>query len=426
MKYIKCISIVTAALMAVVTLQAQTYNDSVRTHTWSVYVQGGASNYYGVRSPLFDNSKKTISPDLSLGIKYNWKPWVRVGLNAGYTMLKATNKGVISNTSTTEGYLVDGKYPATLETTVDIIQNRNNTHVFGLDANIDFNIADIWHKRKAQWFNLYAGVGVGYMRGWNRNSTTSSYNMEAIAQGDSYFNVYSHSGMTSAVNKAHFDALYIPASLSLEFDVQRQLTLGLIGQFKYLPMNKDYSPKGIYSAGIVIRYNFVKSKSKLQQKQILDLYYQLKSSNDDCNDKVLAAQREAADKVKQLENENDNLKQELASARTNNDKLSDIQNTIVYFDNCAWNLSEDNQGRLDKIVRVLKKNPETKVTLIGSANATGKSKYNQKFSDNRVETVKQYLQQQGISDSQFAPDVSLGEKGMTRSVDCRRVIVVVQ
>ncbi len=127
-----------------------------------------------------------------------------------------------------------------------------------------------------------------------------------------------------------------------------------------------------------------------------------------------------------IENENDNLKQELASARTNNDKLSDIQNTIVYFDNCAWNLSEDNQGRLDKIVRVLKKNPETKVTLIGSANATGKSKYNQKFSDNRVETVKQYLQQQGISDSQFAPDVSLGEKGMTRSVDCRRVIVVVQ
>ena len=55
---------ITVVPMATVTLQAQTYNDSVRVRTWSVYMQGGISSYHGVRSELFDNSKRTMAPDL--------------------------------------------------------------------------------------------------------------------------------------------------------------------------------------------------------------------------------------------------------------------------------------------------------------------------------------------------------------------------
>ena len=63
------------------------------------------------------------------------------------------------------------------------------------------------------------------MRGWNRNSQTWSYNERATATGDAYFNGYSHSYLKSSEDKKHFNALYIPLSLSLEFDIQRHAYL---------------------------------------------------------------------------------------------------------------------------------------------------------------------------------------------------------
>lgn len=286
---------ITVVLMATVTLQAQTYNDSVRVRTWSVYMQGGISSYHGVRSELFDNSKRTMAPDLNLGVKYNIQPWVRLGVNAGYTMLKSSGNHSLSITTTDHNFLI-GDRTGTLELKSDRLQNLNNTYLAGVDANADFNILEIWPKRKAQWLSLYAGAGVGYMRGWNRNSQTWSYNERATATGDAYFNGYSHSYLKSSEDKKHFNALYIPLSLSLEFDIQRQLTLGVIGQYKCIPTKSDFSPKGIYSAGVVIRYNFVKSKSKLQRKQIADLYSELDASQVDCASAKATLQRQSEKK----------------------------------------------------------------------------------------------------------------------------------
>ena len=43
----KRLTIVAAVIATATTLQAQTYNDTVRTHTWSVYIQGGGTLYHG-------------------------------------------------------------------------------------------------------------------------------------------------------------------------------------------------------------------------------------------------------------------------------------------------------------------------------------------------------------------------------------------
>ncbi|WP_455664080.1 hypothetical protein [Phocaeicola sp.] len=255
MKHLRTILTVTAAFAVAVTLQAQTYNDTVKTtNTWSVYVQGGASSYHGVRSELFDHSERTAAPDLNLGVKYNLKPWIRFGANVGYTQLKSTDKHILSSTVTDNNYPI-GDHIGTLEVQSDRMQNRNNAHLLGLDINADFNILGLWPQRKAQWLNLYAGAGLGYMHGWNRNSQTWVYNEEGVAQGDGYYNVYTHAYMESFTDKKQFNALYVPLSLSLEFDVQQQLTIGVVCQYKYMPTKAEFTPKGIYSAGIVVRYN---------------------------------------------------------------------------------------------------------------------------------------------------------------------------
>ena len=406
---------ITVVLMATVTLQAQTYNDSVRVRTWSVYMQGGISSYHGVRSELFDNSKRTMAPDLNLGVKYNIQPWVRLGVNAGYTMLKSSGNHSFSITTTDHNFLI-GDRTGTLELKSDRLQNLNNTYLAGVDANADFNILEIWPKRKAQWLNLYAGAGVGYMRGWNRNSQTWSYNERATATGDAYFNGYSHSYLKSSEDKKHFNALYIPLSLSLEFDIQRQLTLGVIGQYKCIPTKSDFSPKGIYSAGVVIRYNFVKSKSKLQRKQIADLYSELDASQVDCASAKATLQRQSRDE----------LKRQIESINSTAAGKGEETSAIIYFENDSWELSSKGGEQLQVLAEKLKTHPEKKIMLISSANTVGHENRNKKLSSNRLNTVKQFLLSQGVSDTQFKTEVSLGDYGMTTSSDCRRVIVITQ
>ena len=214
----KRLTIVAAVITTATTLQAQTYNDTVRTHTWSIYGQGGVSYYHGMRGADVSDSRRPISPDAAVGLKYNIKPWVRIGLNLEYTMLKATGKHVASSTVTKNDFVITdpstGKtYPAPLETKIDRIQNRYNMHYAMADLNFDFNIMEFWHNRKAQKFNLWLGVGAGYLHGWNRFSATTSYRELAVAKGEGYYNVYSHDYLTSDVEKKQVNIYTATANL---------------------------------------------------------------------------------------------------------------------------------------------------------------------------------------------------------------------
>ena len=63
--------------------------------------------------------------------------------------------------------------------------------------------------------------------------------------------------MKSHAFNEHVDAMYIPATLSLEYDLSSRWTAGVFGRYSCLPLNKDLTPKGMYSAGVVLRFNFV-------------------------------------------------------------------------------------------------------------------------------------------------------------------------
>ena len=154
---IKRLTLAVADLATAATLQAQTYNDTVRTHTWSVYIQGGGTLYHGMRGMDEIAKRKHIMPFGGVGVKYNIKPWVRLGLNLEYDMLRSTDKGMLSTTTNKDYEIKDpstGKtYPTTLETKMDRFQNRYTMQYAMADLNVDFNIMEFWHNRKAQQLN---------------------------------------------------------------------------------------------------------------------------------------------------------------------------------------------------------------------------------------------------------------------------------
>ena len=68
----------------------------------------------------------------------------------------------------------------------------------------------------------------------------------------------------------------------------------------------------------------------------------------------------------------------------------------VFFDFDKSNLKPESFIELDKLVELLKKNSNLKVEIGGYTDDKGDEKYNQILSQNRAETVLQYLVQKGI------------------------------
>ena len=426
---IKRLTLAVAVLATAATLQAQTYNDTVRTHTWSVYIQGGGTLYHGMRGMDEIAKRKHIMPFGGVGVKYNIKPWVRLGLNLEYDMLRSLDKGMLS-TTTNRGYEIKdpstGKtYPTTLETKMDRFQNRYTMQYAMADLNVDFNIMEFWHNRKAQQLNLWLGVGVGYLRGWSRNSTTFSYREMAVAKGEGYYNVYTHNYMKSHAFNEHVDAMYIPATLSLEYDLSSRWTAGVFGRYSYLPLNKDLTPKGMYSAGVVLRFNFV-SKVMPSNKAC---YYRALSEQAEMK---AAYEQQLQDKLR----ENESLASQLSASKKDNaelkamlddcEKSKKLTSYDVYFTLNKSNITTQEKIRLRNFIQRLKEQGNYKLTIIGEASSDGPSSKNYKLSEERLNNVVDYLRKRGIEDFSIKLEKAIGDSNDCPKEECRRVQITVE
>ena len=407
------------AVSAMAGLQAQTYNDTVRTHTWSVFAQGGLSYWRGMRGGDFYPSRRPLTPDFGIGVNYNIKPWVRVGLKAEYTMLKSTGDAVRVASSQKEGYMVNDR-STTLTTTIDRVQNRNNMNVFMADLHADFNVMDIWHNRKAQKFNLWIGTGVGYWHGWNRHSQTFSYREEAVAKGDGYNNVYNHNYLASQADKAQTNALYIPVSLAAEYDITPRWTAGIYAEGKLLPLKKDLTPKGIAMAGVRISYNFVGNKVKSYKSLYEDALAQQETLKRCCADKESALARLA-----EAQKENDKLKSQLVEAQNNKPAAVQSQECkkghVVYFGAGKCDLSASEKIRLDQYIDEAKKN-DNKLLLVGEASKDGSAAKNQALSEKRLQSVLSYLNDKGIKNVRIGEKKAIGAQAQGDET-FRRVVI---
>lgn len=244
------------------------HNDSLRTKTWSVYLQGGVGGFYGMRGPedQYSRDSRYLAPTMDFGFMYYPRPWLRFGLDFGYTYLKSADHGVMSR-STTYPSVTIGEFTGTLTVDEARIQNKNFTHVPSADLTIGINFVEIWRERESQWFNIWLSVGAGYMHGWNHYTSTWAVDENLVDDGPGHYNVYSHSYVESQGENNQFNTLYVPGLLSVEFDVIPQLTLGMYGRYRYFPIaNMYHTPMAMWDAGLVIRYNIVGHKQGFKTK----------------------------------------------------------------------------------------------------------------------------------------------------------------
>lgn len=421
-KYIYCI--VAFSLFATI-VSAQTYNDSVRTNTWSIYIQGGVSGYHGARGDFFKGSEQLYSPMVGIGVKYNIRPWIRLGFNADFTTIKSLDKSILENKTITPNFKV-GDYYTDLVVESKRIQNKNDLYLIGRDINVDFNVMQIWPNRGAQWFNIYLGVGVGWANLNNHNTVTWTYKEQAVASGSSYNNIFINNRMETTKNKNSLSAIYYPASISFEFDITRQFSAGVIGQYKFFPYESDNTPKGLYNAGITLRYNFVKSKVRLKSEEIANLKDVIEQLKNDCQADKEKLTKEANDKINTLNQKIAEKEREINEIKNSIKPSNDKNGAIVYFDNNSSILTKGNQVLLESIAKCLNDNPNQSAVLYASANSVGSTYSNQKLSDKRLEAVKEFLISNGVNPDQFKFELSLGEYKMDETEECRKVLIVVQ
>jgi outer membrane protein OmpA-like peptidoglycan-associated protein len=97
-------------------------------------------------------------------------------------------------------------------------------------------------------------------------------------------------------------------------------------------------------------------------------------------------------------------KKYLVYNKKSNKIISNTFNSIlqnIYFDANSYALSSRAKNKLDAIANELQQNKEVKLNIIGHSDKTDNNEYNMEISHRRANSVKEYLQKQGVESSQL-------------------------
>lgn len=363
-----------------------TYNDTLRTNSWTIYATGGVSGYHGFRGGSVIGIVKSVAPDISLGIKYNLNSVVRFGLNFGYTKLKSKNADIEYNKTTIENFQVGEYKDATLTIDEAILVNRNDNHLAGVDLNVDLNFLEPSLNRNQRW-NLWFGTGIGLYHGWSRTTVTTAFREEAVAKGDDHFNIYTKDYITTEATFNHINTLYIPARLSVEYDVTPRFTFGVKGEYKYMPLTKVYTPKGLWSANATFAYNFVKKRFKRKSIKaeyegvITDMNSDIARLRDEVSD-LTDRNTIKSERIEKLGKEVDDTRAALLESQR-----------LLRLKGARGNTSADRVSIDDVsvVAQILKDYPKAKAYIKGYSSPDGKSEYKPALGGLRAQDVADIL-----------------------------------
>ena len=409
----------------------------LRTNTWSVYGQIGLS--WGVGVP-YDNVNASgwtnTYPMFGGGLNYNIRPWIRLGLNYKWSKI---NRDQRYSSVIPENYVgTSNAYNQVDWQTKDgglVYSNYRLPH-HDLDLTFEFNFAEIWKNRKAQWFNMYIGVGAGYMfnsgRVYGMSMGTASWQdpdniQNGVQVQDNWKEV---AWVTTGNEKFNADGWYIPVTLNLEFDVDPSWTLGVKGEYDFLIKRKEMAPKGIAYAAATVRYNFsgykfgwkaryknAKAQCEAEKAKMQDRINALRAELD-------AVDLDCPNKLNKALAEIDQLRQQLKEANEKLDRLTK-KGMTVYFDNMKTNVKEEYLAQLADVAELIKSHPGVIVQVVGEANATGPKKLNQRLSEGRVAEVMGVLMENGLTYDQITSTNAIGDASGIVDPKARRVTITV-
>jgi OmpA family. len=397
------------------------YNKEVRTNTWSIYAQGGVSWATGVWYPNIDAKQSyKLSPAVGGGIDYNIRPWVRIGVEYIYSRYRREQRISMFDTKVVpiKAY---GNY----------MMNYHNAKL-----NAGFNFMEIWSNRKAQWFNIYLGTGVGYMMARGNEygmyfSTTQTQNGTTTPVGGS-ISIDNSSSITFTDNvkttnqHSSFDKFYIPTVLSIEADLCRQLTVGVKGEADFLLNRGDIAPKNLIFALATVRFNIGAGK---RAPVVKDYSSEVESLTNRVNALLKEAEQEnarahkAEKENKKLNEENANLKNRLNDCEESKAKMADKETYVVPFDNGSAVVSKAEREKLSLFAQSVR---GKQLSIMAEASTPGTKDGNQRLSERRLESVIKILLEEGLKKENLKPRLAIGAQNGISTPDGRKVTITVE
>ena len=394
-------------------------NKELRTNKWSIYAQGGLSWANGVWYPNIDaKSSYKQSPAVGGGIDFTIRPWVRIGADYIWSRYRREQRFSVidNNVMPVKTY---GNY-------------MMNTH--NIKLGVQFNLMEFWTARKAQWFNIWLGTGLGgtLARGneygvWisnTKNGTSSSIGSDANISNDGTVTITGN--VTTHNRHENFNKLYIPATLHIEADVSRQFTVGVKGEMDWLLNRQEVAPKHLIYALATVRYNFVQSRARKQRDyydgEIAVLNDRANSLRQEADSEKARAEQEAQLRQK-AEQENNDLQRQLDDCQNSKKAVEATPEHYVQFAHNSSYMSREEKDRLRSFARSVK---GEKLTIVAEASTPGTSDYNQLISERRMKRVVDLLLKEGFSLQDLQPQTAIGAKNGKKTFEGRRVTIKVK
>ena len=394
-------------------------NKELRNHTWSIYAQGGLSWANGVWYPNIDaKSSYKQSPAVGGGIDFTIRPWVRIGADYIWSRYRREQRFSVidNNVMPVKTY---GNY-------------MMNTH--NIKLGVQFNLMEFWTARKAQWFNIWLGTGLGgtLARGneygvWisnTKNGTSSSIGSDANISNDGTVTITGN--VTTHNRHENFNKLYIPATLHIEADVSRQFTVGVKGEMDWLLNRQEVAPKHLIYALATVRYNFVQSRARKLRDyydgEIAVLNDRANSLRQEADSEKARAEQEAQLRQK-AEQENNDLQRQLDDCQNSKKAVEATPEHYVQFAHNSSYMSREETDRLRSFARSVK---GEKLTIVAEASTPGTSDYNQLISERRMKRVVDLLLKEGFSLQDLQPQTAIGAKNGKKTFEGRRVTIKVK
>ena len=402
-------------------------NSELRHRTWSVYTQGGLSWATGVWYRNLD-AKRSYRQSAAAGggVDFTIRPWVRVGAEYIWSRYRREQRlsALDAETMPVKAY---GNY----------MMNLHNAKL-----GVGLNLMEIWPERRAQWLNIWAGTGAGYTFGRGNeygihfsNTLTQGGQTTPLTGGASISNddAITITGNVRTTNRhERFNAFYIPASLHVEADLCRRLTVGLKGEADWLLNRGDIAPKGYAFALVTLRYNLVPSRARVQRAyyegEISALGGRLDALRLEA-DRSRARADEAEEALRLAETRNADLQGLLSDceecrARAEAEAVASAApaSHFVQFDHNSTHVGGAEAERLKAFARSVR---GERLSLVAEASTPGGEDYNVRLSERRLRRVVEILVGEGLSAGDLRPATAIGARNGKPSAEGRRVTITV-
>ena len=400
-------------------------NSELRHLTWSVYTQGGLSWATGVWYRNLD-AKRSYRQSAAAGGGFDLtiRPWVRVGAEYIWSRYRREQR---------PSALDAGSMP--VKAYGNYMMNLHNAKL-----GVGLNLMEMWPQRQAQWLNIWAGTGAGYTFGRGNeygihfsSTQTQGGRTTPLTGGASIGNddAVTITGNVRTTNRhERFNTFYIPASLHVEADLGRRLTVGVKGEMDWLLNRGDIAPGRYAFALVTLRYNLVPSRAKVQRAyyegEISALGGRLESLRLEAA-RSSARAAEAEEALRLAETQNADLQGRLSDceecmARAEAEASAAPQSHFVQFGHGSSSVEGSEAERLRAFARGVR---GERLSLVAEASTPGGEEYNVRLSERRLRRVVEILVSEGLSAGDLRPATAIGARNGKDSAEGRRVTITV-